>query len=945
MSDSGLQSLSIDKYFNNDNKNTGNTANNTINNTPNDKIETIDLSPISSSSNKKTDNGGDSAPKTRKEKILSILNEQVIDPSETYSSLDEMEKKLKSDNKKLEDRKEKMVFRLDQLKKQYDDACRDPSLDMDAKPDDDLWRNRLGMTKSEFEECINATSEHIDMLNKTIKSNNATLKKIPYLKKMDDPDFTNFVQNYKSDWQDGVDYEDVYYHYTIGNHNLTGYQKLDGKEVDWISVVEYMLAKDKNLVIDEHDSLRDSYLKYEAMDESQRLMYHYLFKTEGLSSAEHYLNDIIGDDVRKNRALNRVERKIKKMAKSYVLDKDGHIVQASIDATLENLIGSYGSGFEDAIKGNYTGLFKFDKDNYTEEEYEQMFMLQYLNQNGMLKGAYDSGSVGGTVSNMFMSMIMYTGATYLSGGTALAGIVPYLYQAGTIATSVANTGGNARHYALVNGASEEEADQYSSAIMRNNLFTQVTSAVVSRGIGATSQYSSIINGSNTLSFPTNVAISAANTVVGATTATWEVGQEQELKSALLHEKPLDLSTATDQMVETFVSNIIMGGLSEVPGLALCKYSMQWDGKVFEFDTDDCLAFFRDNPDATASDFADSLAKVGNKTNTKTNTKTALDSYLNSSNTSQISPKAEFNAVNMKNEINSKIKPGMSDDAIARSLYLELNKRVDYDANYFFDRSDSVKNSIYGNELGFDNMNSSNVICKGWSELYRDLLIENGFDSSKVKIMGDSESGSHKWVEITMNDGSIIIADGTKTYRGVSDLANCKIGGTTYGFIKTTSDNSGKTIGYENYMLAETSQTQWKKVDATLDYGYGGEYYDDIIVQADKFFSSSSSTNTSDSYMMDLATGRDFPDSFDGLSCFAYYRKISKTLYNGGVYAEPSIHEHKVGGEVEFFTSVLIRSPDGARKFLTYSSSTGKHIFDSYDAYKKYYDSLNLRAYK
>ena len=408
MSDSGLQSLSIDKYFNNDNKNTGNTANNTINNTPNDKIETIDLSPISSSSNKKTDNGGDSAPKTRKEKILSILNEQVIDPSETYSSLDEMEKKLKNDNKKLEDRKEKMVFRLDQLKKQYDDACRDPSLDMDAKPDDDLWRNRLGMTKSEFEECINATSEHIDMLNKTIKSNNATLKKIPYLKKMDDPDFTNFVQNYKSDWQDGVDYEDVYYHYTIGNHNLTGYQKLDGKEVDWISVVEYMLAKDKNLVIDEHDSLRDSYLKYEAMDESQRLMYHYLFKTEGLSSAEHYLNDIIGDDVRKNRALNRVERKIKKMAKSYVLDKDGHIVQASIDATLENLIGSYGSGFEDAIKGNYTGLFKFDKDNYTEEEYEQMFMLQYLNQNGMLKGAYDSGSVGGTVSNMFMSMIMYT---------------------------------------------------------------------------------------------------------------------------------------------------------------------------------------------------------------------------------------------------------------------------------------------------------------------------------------------------------------------------------------------------------------------------------------------------------------------------------------------------------------------------------------------------------
>ena len=102
----------------------------------------------------------------------------------------------------------------------------------------------------------------------------------------------------------------------------------------------------------------------------------------------------------------------------------------------------------------------------------------------MLKGAYDSGKVGGTISNIAMSMIMYTGATYLSGGTALAGIVPYLYQAGNVSLSVGNAGGEANHYALVNGATEEEANQYTASIVRNNMVSQVFSAIVSRGVAS-----------------------------------------------------------------------------------------------------------------------------------------------------------------------------------------------------------------------------------------------------------------------------------------------------------------------------------------------------------------------------------------------------------------------------------------------------------------------------
>lgn len=597
-----LQSINIENlFFYGSSQNKENLTPSNQNAGTNFAVESVDLSSIGS---KSTENKS-SDVSDRVIKIQSYIDQQVVDPNETVNSIDEMEAKMKRDIKVLEDRAKDAKEKTDSLKKSFEYANSDISVFSDALPDDKKWIERYGMTKKEYQDMIDKMSEYVGMLNQTIKSDKELLKKMPYFKMMDTKDFSDYVSNYKSNWQSFVNYDEVAEQYSYG-HNLKTYTKLDGKDVDWMAVIEYMLAKDKNLVIGEHDELRDTYLKYEAMDESQRMMYHYLFEKEGVDSANKYL-DAIADDINKNIALNRVERKIKSMASSYKLDKNGHITQASIDATLENLVASYGAGFDEALKGNYAGLFKYGKDNYTVEEYEQMYFLQYLEQNGMLQNAYDAGSTGGTISNMGVSMALFTGATFLSGGTASAAVVPYVLQTGNVALSVANTGGNANHYALMNGASQEVANQYTASIVRNNLISQLTSAIVTKGVGSTTQFLTALNGTNALGLSGNLIVSSANVAVGATTAAWEVGQEQALKSALLNEKPLDLDTANGKMLDAFVSNIIMGALSEVPGVATSYYSIKTGDKVFEFSSEDCLEYFRKNPKASKEDFIKSYS--------------------------------------------------------------------------------------------------------------------------------------------------------------------------------------------------------------------------------------------------------------------------------------------------------------------------------------------------
>ena len=80
---------------------------------------------------------------------------------------------------------------------------------------------------------------------------------------------------------------------------------------------------------------------------------------------------------------------------------------------------------------------------------------------------------------------------------------------------------------------------------------------------------------------------------------------------------------------------------------------------------------------------------------------------------------------------------------------------------------------------FGNFTDDAVICKGWSELYRDVLIDLGFDSSKVKVY--SIGDSHWYIGAELSDGKILVADATERMTGKLDISSSKWGNELVGF--------------------------------------------------------------------------------------------------------------------------------------------------------------------
>ena len=65
---------------------------------------------------------------------------------------------------------------------------------------------------------------------------------------------------------------------------------------------------------------------------------------------------------------------------------------------------------------------------------------------------------------------------------------------------------------------------------------------------------------------------------------------------------------------------------------------------------------------------------------------------------------------------------------------------------------NTKQAIINQNITADNVPANNaVVCKGWSELYCDLLQEEGIDAKVVK----SNGRTHYWVEINLKNGESI----------------------------------------------------------------------------------------------------------------------------------------------------------------------------------------------
>ena len=292
------------------------------------------------------------------------------------------------------------------------------------------------------------------------------------------------------------------------------------------------------------------------------------------------------------------------------------------------------------------------------------------------------------------------------------------------------------------------------------------------------------------------------------------------------------------------------------------------------------------------------------------------------NSQAIKQKSEFNGLELKKEIISKVDMSKSKAAIAKKAYLELNKRVHYDANYLSlhkYNNNIVKDNIYKSKnLSFETMVDENVICKSWAYLYKEILIDLGFDINDVTIMGDDSLNSHKWIEIDLHNGKIIIADATEAGSIVDVEAN-KFTNETNGFVVVDKSNSGKRILYD-YNLGKESVQENIKIDKELRKNW--------LESIEKYRSTymvkkiSKETLSSDAKVYQYISDISIPDNWDGLEVYQYLNVIHKKMrgFNYSVFEPEFYYRNTSNGQKEIVAKMRFGD-----KIFTYSKELGKQI--------------------
>lgn len=297
---------------------------------------------------------------------------------------------------------------------------------------------------------------------------------------------------------------------------------------------------------------------------------------------------------------------------------------------------------------------------------------------------------------------------------------------------------------------------------------------------------------------------------------------------------------------------------------------------------------------------------------------------------------KFDGHAMKDEINGLINPKWSLLEKARKLYIELNKRVSYDIS-FFSGNPNLKQSIYNEDITFGEMTSNKLVCKGWSQLFYELLLENGFTSDNVKIMGGNSVGSHKWIEIDFGK-QIIIADATDPLNHGTDLARCKIGSTTDGFVYTDKSLSGQRlirIFYdEEYNLYKYGRDSLRKLDEKIGY-IDKKYFEESLNSANKLFENSSFANkfTNDHAFNDEIINFD-ESSFKGMDGMDAYVYLNILKHNISSLKTSNVEYGMYPSNGRYNSIAILQNDEG---YMIYSEDYGvKKFSDSLE----YYDFLN-----
>lgn len=778
--------------------------------------------------------------------------------------------------------------------------------------------------------------ESIVLIEMTAKQTQDELSLIPYAVIMSSTEFKNFVDNYKR----SSSYEIVDALETGKNQYdaLADYEKNGaGGTVIKLTEGEY-----------ETEIAVEDFSRYAT--EEEKMVYHYLVATQSVEKANEYLLKLV-DNINMMKGVELANANLADIKTTIEEEENATNAIEAAWMGISNTFQSWGMGVLDGTEkfiDGFSNWFSRDK-HMSADQYAAIITAQYMSEHHY-GTSYQIGNVtGNMLPALAVSVVTRAGALGLAVPAEVAGL--YGEVLGTTLMGL-SAGGNAKAYAMQTlGASPTSALLYGFIIGSSE-------SLLGRYLG---------------NIP-GISQEAGFTLAGILKEGLEEASQDVFAAvveSIMYGKEINLDELTDDMTNSFIMGVLMSfgstGIETVVTMKINGQDIQISGGDIINAIDSLSKDNRGsiNIAALKSLFKKSGTQVKISTDLETYSKQQLEKIYETDYTTlqrlmkecgysdaeivnilNTTPKEEIinnlnekllknsdyrNSMEIKKEIQDEIDPSWDDAEKARSIYINLGKRVSYDiggatSDGMYKDSKTQSDS----SLNYTNWDGSNVVCTGWSQLYKESLIEAGVDPSKITIQG--KVGSHQWVEVELEGGKILIADATTDSRGTSDLARVKYGDELQNFVIVDKKYSGEKIYDLDPRRDYNPKAQYKYMKSVdKKVGYIDDDYYDFDENIDNF-----------DKMVD--DNIDFGDVHvpNGMTADEFYNYIKRMKSNGLDidYDDFKIRVKRTGDGYEGYVVLNYKG-----KVILYGENTGTMNFNSMEECESYCYSNGITKIK
>ena len=211
----------------------------------------------------------------------------------------------------------------------------------------------------------------------------------------------------------------------------------------------------------------------------------------------------------------------------------------------------------------------------------------------------------------------------------------------------------------------------------------------------------------------------------------------------------------------------------------------------------------------------------------------------------------------------------------RILYQELNKVLNYNLSYFKESNNQQSVIMSEHILASRLLQGDKVVCKGWSEAFRDLCLAAGLNATIVT----TQKKGHYWVSVQLKDGRYILCDPTDAINNSIDLGNSKLGLPTNGFLIVDEANKYTrpiTLyrNENNRDFLNYNAQQIRMVDILAGYATENGYMAEYLASANQLFDTTTGASQEISVF-----NLPIPPNTDGYEIYSYYKYVIKNNPN------------------------------------------------------------------